>query len=63
MARDPLLSTESKITLIFMFLGLTAWYLATEYANSDVLELVALFGVGIVLPTLLNELRRHSRAE
>ncbi len=46
-----------------MFLGLTAWYLATEYANSDLLELVALFGVGIILPTLLNELRRHSRSE
>ena len=63
MAPDPLLSTETKITLICMFLGLTAWYLATEYANSDMVALVALFGVGIVLPTFLNELRRHSRAE
>ncbi|MFB9813551.1 hypothetical protein [Haloarcula sebkhae] len=63
MASDPLLSTETKITLVFMFFGLTAWYLATEYANSDVLELAALFGIGIVLPTLLNERRRHSRME
>jgi hypothetical protein len=63
MARDPLLSTETKITLVCMFLGLTAWYLATEYADSDVIELVALFGLGIILPTVLNELRRHSQAE
>lgn len=63
MARAPLLSTETKITIACMFLGLTAWYVATEYANSDLLELVTLFGIGIVLPTLLNELRRHSQAE
>lgn len=63
MARDPLLSTETKITLVCMFLGLTAWYLATEYADSDVIELVALFGLGIILPTVLNEFRRHSQAE
>jgi len=63
MARDPLLSTETKITLVCMFLGLTAWYLATEYADSDVIELVALFGLGIILPTVLNELRRHSQTE
>jgi len=63
MARDPLFSTDTKIMLIFTFLGLAAWYLATEYANNDVLELGALFGVGIVLPTLANELRRHSRTE
>ena len=63
MARDPLLNTETKITLVCMFLGLTAWYLATEYADSDVIELVALFGLGIILPTVLNELRRHSQTE
>lgn len=63
MARDPVLSTETKITLVCMFLGLTAWYLATEYADSDVIELVALFGLGIILPTVLNELRRHSQTE
>jgi hypothetical protein len=63
MARDPLLSTDTKVTIACMFLGLTAWYLASEYAAGDVLELLALFGIGIVLPTLVNELRRHSQAE
>jgi hypothetical protein len=63
MARSPLLSTETKITIVCMFLGLTAWYFATKYSNSDVLELLTLFGIGIVLPTLVNELRRHSQAK
>ncbi|WP_148415016.1 hypothetical protein [Haloferax sp. KTX1] len=60
MARDRLLSAETKTTLVFMFLGLTAWYLAQEYLGNGLVELVALFGVGIVLPTVINELRRQS---
>ncbi|MCO8265132.1 hypothetical protein NKF06_00660 [Haloferax sp. AB510] len=54
------LSTETKTTLVFMVLGLTAWYLAQQYLENQLVELVALFGVGIVLPTLLNEVRRQS---
>ncbi|ELZ79888.1 hypothetical protein C5C07_12940 [Haloferax sp. Atlit-4N] len=60
MTRDRLLSAETKTTLVFMFLGLTAWYLAQQYLGNWLVELVALFGVGIVLPTLINELRRQS---
>ncbi|REA03847.1 hypothetical protein DEQ92_12135 [Haloferax sp. Atlit-6N] len=60
MTRDRLLSAETKTTLMFMFLGLTAWYLAQQYLGNWLVELVALFGVGIVLPTLINELRRQS---
>ncbi|MFC7130793.1 hypothetical protein [Haloferax chudinovii] len=63
MARDSLLSAETKTTLAFMFLGLTAWYLAQQYLHDEVVELVALFGVGIVRPTVVNELRRQSRTE
>ncbi|MFC5970103.1 hypothetical protein ACFPYI_02050 [Halomarina salina] len=59
MARDPLLSTETKITLVFMAVGLTAWYLAGEFGDSSELEFVALFGLGIVAPTFVNEARRH----
>lgn len=60
MARDPLLTIESKTTLVFMFLGLTAWYLVRIFAASDVLELGALLGVGVVLPVAVNEARRRS---
>ncbi|RDZ63848.1 hypothetical protein C5B90_12075 [Haloferax sp. Atlit-12N] len=60
MTGDRLLSTETKTTLVFMVLGLTAWYLAQEYLGNGLVELVALFGVGIVVPTLINEARRQS---
>jgi hypothetical protein len=42
-----------------MFLGPTAWYLVRVFAASDVLELGALFGVGAVLPLVINEARRQ----
>lgn len=58
--RDPLLAPQTKITLVFMFLGLTAWYFVQTVAENELLELGALFGIGIILPTLINELRRHS---
>ncbi|MFQ3284663.1 MAG: hypothetical protein ACI9TI_002414 [Natronomonas sp.] len=63
MPRDALLAPETKITLVFMFLGLTAWYLVGTVTESDLLELGALFGIGIVVPTLINELRRRSESE
>ena len=59
MAREPALTTETKTTLVFMFLGLTAWYLVRSFAPSDVLELGALLGVGVVLPLAINEARRR----
>jgi hypothetical protein len=60
MAREPLLTTETKTTLVFMILGLTAWYLVRISAASDVLELGALIGVGVILPLAINEARRQS---
>jgi thiol:disulfide interchange protein len=60
MAREPLLTTETKTTLVFMFLGLTAWYLVRIFAASDLLELGALIGVGVILPLVINEARRRS---
>jgi len=61
-AREPLLTTETKTTLVFMFLGLTAWYLVRVFTASDVLELAALLGVGVVFPLAINEVRRRSGA-
>lgn len=63
MARNPLLTTETKTTLAFMLLGLTAWYLVGRFAASDVLELGALLGIGVVLPLVINEARRRSEAD
>jgi hypothetical protein len=63
MARAPLLTTESKTTIVFMFLGLTTWYLVGIFAPSDVLELGALLGVGVVLPLAINEARRRTETD
>jgi len=63
MAGEPLVAPETKITIAFMFLGLTAWYLVGTVAESDLLELGALLGIGVVLPTLINERRRRSGSE
>jgi hypothetical protein len=60
MAPDPLLATETKITLLFMFLGLTTWYLVGEAGASRTVEFGALIGIGVVVPTLVNEWRRRA---
>ena len=63
MAGDPLVAPETRVTIAFMFLGLTAWYLVGTVGESDLLEVGALIGVGVVCPTLINELRRRSGSE
>ena len=63
MPRDPLVAPETRVTLVFMFLGLTAWYLVGTVAESDLLEVGALIGIGVVLPTLINEWRRRSESD
>jgi len=46
-----------------MFLGLIARYVVQIFAESDVLELGALIGVGVVLPLAINEARRRSETD
>ena len=60
MARGSLLSVESKTTLVFMFLGLTAWYVLQLFIESDPLDVAVLLGIGVVLPLAINEARRRS---
>jgi hypothetical protein len=60
MARESLLSVESKTTLVFMFLGLTAWYVLQLFIENDALDLALLLGIGVVLPLAINEARRRS---
>ena len=57
-----LLQTETKIILVCMFLGLTAWYLAQQVTESSVVAFGTLLGIGVVLPTLVNEWRRRNSA-
>lgn len=63
MACGPLLTTETKTTLVFMFVGLTIWYLVRRFAANDVLELGALLGIGVILPLAINEARYRSEED
>jgi hypothetical protein len=55
-----LLTTETRIIVVFMFLGLTGWYLVQGVTDSAAVEFAVLIGVGVVVPTLLNEWRRRN---
>ncbi|WP_251341486.1 hypothetical protein [Haloplanus halophilus] len=63
MARDALLTTETKVIVLFMVLGLTAWYLVQQVTTNSVLDFVALIGIGVLAPTLVNEWRRRRSAD
>jgi hypothetical protein len=60
MTPEPLLTTESKTTLLWVFLGLTAWYVVATPLGRDVLELTAPIGIGVLLPRAVNEARRRT---
>ncbi|WP_158601149.1 hypothetical protein [Haloplanus aerogenes] len=55
-----LLQTETKIIVLFMFPGLTGWYLVQPVTTNDAVGFAVLIGVGVVVPTLINEWRRRS---
>ncbi|MGB9987147.1 hypothetical protein [Salarchaeum japonicum] len=45
---------ENKVITGCAVVALTGWYLVTEFTTSDVGAAAVLFGVGIVLPLLIN---------
>ncbi len=53
-----LVSTDTKVTALFVVLGLASWLGARRVTDSHLVQLVVLFGVGIVVPTLINEWRK-----
>ncbi|AXG05894.1 hypothetical protein DU500_05260 [Haloplanus rubicundus] len=59
MPSDARLTSETKVIVACMFLGLTGWYLIQGVTDSAAVEFAVLIGVGVVLPTLLNEWRRN----
>ncbi|WP_049934969.1 hypothetical protein [Haloplanus natans] len=61
MVRASLLTPDTKITIAFVFLGLTGWYLIQDVTDSAAVEFGVLIGVGVVVPTLITEWRRRSR--
>lgn len=60
MPSDALLTTDTKITLVFVFLGLTGWYLVQDVTTNLTVDFAVLIGVGVLVPTLINEWRRRT---
>jgi hypothetical protein len=52
-----LISTDTKITAVFVVLGVASWYGATRVTDSQLVQFALLLGVGLIAPTLINEWR------
>jgi hypothetical protein len=55
--RSKLVSTDTKVTAFFAVLGVLVWAASREVTESRILQFAALVGVGVVVPTLVNEWR------
>jgi hypothetical protein len=56
---NGLISTETKITAVFIILGLVSVVGTTAVTDAQWVHFAVLIGVGIIAPTLINEWRRH----
>ncbi|WP_182013444.1 hypothetical protein [Haloquadratum walsbyi] len=54
---NDFVSTDAKVTFLFVILGLASWLGAQLITDSRQIQLIVLFTVGIIIPTLINELR------
>jgi hypothetical protein len=56
-ASSQRVSTNTKITAVFVVLAVVLWYGSRTVTESQPVQAAILLGVGIIAPTLLNELR------
>jgi len=54
---NGLVSTETKITTFFVVVALVSVYGTTTVTDSQWVHFVVLLGIGVVVPTLINEWR------
>ena len=52
-----LVSTETKVTAIFVILALVSVFGTTTVTDSQWIQFAVLLGVGVIIPTLINEWR------
>jgi hypothetical protein len=52
-----LVSTETKITAVFVALGVVLWSGSAAVTESQPVRFAILLGVGVIAPTVINELR------
>jgi len=56
-APSQLVSTDTNITAIFVVLGVVLWYGSMTVTESRPIQFALLLGVGLIVPTFINELR------
>jgi hypothetical protein len=54
---NGLVSTETKITAVFVILALISVYGTTAVTDKQWIHFIVLLGVGVIIPTLINEWR------
>jgi hypothetical protein len=54
---NGLVSTETKITAIFVIVALVSVYGATTVTDRQWVHFAVLLGLGVIVPTLINEWR------
>lgn len=52
-----MISTSGKISAICLVGGLIGWYASTQVTDNPYVQLAVLLGIGVVLPTAINEFR------
>ena len=52
------LTTSTKITVAFVTLGVLLWYGSMSVTDNRAIQFATLLGVGVIAPTVINELRR-----
>lgn len=57
-----MVSTNTKITALFVVLAVALWFVASQFTENTLIQFAVLLGVGAILPTLVNEWREQSQA-
>lgn len=57
-----MVSTDTKIVAVFVVLAVALWYGSTAFIDDTAISLAILIGVGIVLPTIINEWRASTNS-
>ena len=57
---ESMVSTSTKITALFIGLAVVLWLGTIQVTNDTTIQGFVLLGVGIILPTAINEYRRQN---
>ncbi|WP_202911789.1 hypothetical protein [Natrialba swarupiae] len=52
-----MVSTATKITGVFIVIAVILWYASLSVTENTIVQAAVLLGVGVVIPTLINEIR------